>query len=69
MPGVRGVEPVPSLAGVARCRIDAEPTTDVRAALAAAVGAAGFDLLALRPVEASLEEAFLALVAHPGQAG
>jgi len=69
VPGVVRVEPVPSLAGVARCRVDAEPSRDVRAALAAAVAAAGVDLLALRPVEASLEEAFLALLADPDRPG
>jgi len=65
VPGVVRVEPMPSVAGAARCRVDAEPARDVRAALAASVAAAGLDLLALRPLEASLEEAFLALLADP----
>jgi ABC-2 type transport system ATP-binding protein len=69
LPGVQSVAPLPSIAGVARCRVEAEPSHDVRAALATAVGGAGFDLLALRAVEASLEEAFLALVTPPDRPG
>jgi ABC-2 type transport system ATP-binding protein len=63
VPGVRRVEArTGSDTGPARCRVEVEPGTDSRPAMAAAVLAAGWDLLALTPVEASLEEAFLALV-------
>ena len=52
--------------GHARCRVEAERGADLRAALAARVTAAGWPLYALTPVEASLEDAFLALVSAPG---
>jgi ABC-2 type transport system ATP-binding protein len=65
-PGVRRVEPMGSENGRARCRVELEPGRDVRPALAACVAARGWGLLALAPVEPSLEEAFLALVAGQG---
>jgi ABC-2 type transport system ATP-binding protein len=64
VPGVRRVELLARVNGHARCRVELEPECDVRAALAARITAAGWDLLALAPVETSLEEAFLALVAR-----
>jgi hypothetical protein len=42
--------------------VEIEPGRDPRPALAARVTASGWGLLALAPVETSLEEAFLALV-------
>jgi ABC-2 type transport system ATP-binding protein len=62
---VPGVDRVAVLAhddGRARCRIEVAPGHDVRAELAARIAARGWGLLALSPVETSLEEAFLALV-------
>jgi ABC-2 type transport system ATP-binding protein len=67
VPGVRRVE---ALRGEhdaqngahARCRVELEPSRDVRAELAARITGRGWDLLTLAPVEPSLEEAFLALV-------
>jgi ABC-2 type transport system ATP-binding protein len=64
-PGVRRVERLPAVGGHARCRVETERGADLRAALAARVTEAGWPLYALTPVEASLEEAFLALVAPP----
>ena len=63
VPGVRGVGLVGQTNGHARCRIEVEPGRDVRAELAAQVVAQGWPLLALTPLEASLEEAFLTLMA------
>jgi ABC-2 type transport system ATP-binding protein len=62
VPGVRRVEPLPTANGHARCRVEADPGRDLRPALAAEVVGHGWGLLALAPVETSLEEAFLALV-------
>jgi ABC-2 type transport system ATP-binding protein len=62
VPGVRRVDVLAAGDGRARCRVEAEPGRDVRPALAACVTARGWGLLALAPVEASLEEAFLALI-------
>jgi ABC-2 type transport system ATP-binding protein len=62
VPGVRAVEALAQKNGHARCRVELAPTVDARPALAAAVAAHGWDLLALTPVETSLEEAFLALI-------
>jgi ABC-2 type transport system ATP-binding protein len=62
VPGVRRVDALGAINGNARVRVEADPGRDVRAELAARVTGAGFGLLALAPVEASLEEAFLALV-------
>jgi ABC-2 type transport system ATP-binding protein len=62
--GVRRVELTARLNGLARCRVELDPGHDVRAALAARITAEGWGLLALAPVETSLEEAFLALVAR-----
>jgi gliding motility-associated transport system ATP-binding protein len=64
VPGVHNVELVARDNGRARCRVELEPGRDVRAALAARVTAGGWGLLTLAPVEVSLEEAFLALVAE-----
>ncbi len=69
VPGVRRVERLPAAAGHARCRVEAERGADLRAALAARVTESGWPLHALSPVEASLEEAFRALVAPPERAG
>ena len=63
VPGVRHVDLLARSNGQARCRVEAEPGADVRARVAADVTAHGWGLLGLAPVEASLEEAFLALVA------
>jgi len=63
VPGVRRVDLVTQTNGHARCRVEVEPGRDARAQLAARVTGSGWGLLALAPVETSLEEAFLALVA------
>ena len=63
VPGVRHVDLLARSNGQARCRVEAEPGADVRARVAADVTAHGWGLLGLAPVEASLEEAFLTLVA------
>ena len=63
VPGVRRVDLVTQANGHARCRVELEPGRDARAELAARVIGSGWGLLALAPVEVSLEEAFLALVA------
>ena len=63
VPGVRRVDLVTQTNGHARCRVEVEPGRDPRAELAARVTSSGWGLLALAPVETSLEEAFLALVA------
>src|SRR5439155_456137 len=63
VPGVRRVDLVTPTNGHARCRVEVEPGRDARAQLAARVTGSGWGLLALAPVETSLEEAFLALVA------
>ena len=62
VPGVRRVDLVTQTNGHARCRVEVEPGRDARAQLAARVTGSGWGLLALAPVEVSLEEAFLALV-------
>jgi ABC-2 type transport system ATP-binding protein len=66
VPGVRRVERLPSAGGHARCRVETDPGADLRPALAAGVATRGWPLYGLAPVEASLEDAFLALVATPG---
>jgi len=66
--GVRRVEPLAHANGHARCRVEIEPGRDARAEIAARVTGAGWDLLVLAPVETSLEEAFLALVASEDRA-
>ena len=63
VPGVRRVDLVTQTNGHARCRVEVEPGRDPRAELAARVTGSGWGLLALAPLETSLEEAFLALVA------
>ena len=67
VPGVRRVDLVTQANGHARCRVEIEPGRDARAELAARVIGSGWGLLALAPVEVSLEEAFLALVAAEGE--
>ena len=62
IPGVRHVDLLAPANGHARCRVEAEPGEDVRARLATGVTGHGWGLLALAPLEASLEEAFLALI-------
>jgi ABC-2 type transport system ATP-binding protein len=68
VPGVRRISLVGQANGHARCRVEVEPGADVRAELVAQVLAHGWPLLALTPIEPSLEEAFLALVAS-GEGG
>ena len=63
VPGVRRVEPAGD-GTPARVVVEQEPGQDVRPALAATIVGRGWGLLALAPVETSLEEAFLALVAE-----
>ena len=62
VPGVQRVELVARANGHARCRVELDAGRDVRAEVAAEVTAHGWGLLALAPVETTLEEAFLALV-------
>jgi ABC-2 type transport system ATP-binding protein len=62
VPGVRRVEPLDVANGHARYRVESAPDCDLRAELAACIADRGWGLLALAPVEVSLEEAFLALV-------
>ena len=62
VPGVRRVESLGVANGHARYRVESAPDRDLRAALAACIADRGWGLLALAPVEVSLEEAFLALV-------
>jgi ABC-2 type transport system ATP-binding protein len=64
VPGVRGVTLLARLNGHTRCRVEMEPGQDPRAALAARVVGSGWDLVTLAPVETSLEESFLALLAR-----
>ncbi len=69
LPGVRNVEPLPGHADAGRCRVEVSADRDVRAAIAAALAAAGVGLCALVPVEPSLEEAFLSLVGEARREG
>jgi len=69
VPGVRDVTLLTRVNGHTRCRVEMEPGHDARAALAARVVANGWDLVALAPVETSLEEAFLALVGGEEERG
>jgi ABC-2 type transport system ATP-binding protein len=62
VPGVRSVETLGVANGHARYRVESAPDHDLRAALAACIADRGWGLLALAPVDVSLEEAFLALV-------
>src|SRR5207237_7614376 len=64
VPGVQRVELVARANGHARCRVELQAGCDVRADVAAEVTARGWGLLALAPVETTLEEAFLALIAR-----
>src|SRR5262249_58197297 len=68
VPGVRHVERLPAAGGHARCRVESDRGTDLRAALAAAVAGAGWPLHGLVATETSLEDAFLALVTAPEDA-
>jgi ABC-2 type transport system ATP-binding protein len=61
--GVIRVTPLPAASGRTRCRVESAPGSDVRPGLAARIAAEGWALYALDPVEASLEDTFLALVA------
>jgi ABC-2 type transport system ATP-binding protein len=54
---------LPAAGGRARCLVEAAACADVRPRLAARIAAGGWRLYALTPVDVSLEEAFLALVA------
>jgi ABC-2 type transport system ATP-binding protein len=63
VPDVRRIERLPATAGHARCRVEADQGADVRSALATCVATRGWALYGLTPVEASLEDAFRALVA------
>jgi ABC-2 type transport system ATP-binding protein len=63
--GVRRVERLQAPDGHARCRVEVDPGVDPRAALASCVIDHGWALCGLTPVEASLEDAFRALVAGP----
>jgi ABC-2 type transport system ATP-binding protein len=68
VPGVRRVGLAGQANGHARCRVEVDPGRDVRPELAARVVAQGWGLLALTPVETSLEEAFLTLIgAEPAE--
>jgi len=62
VPGVRDVTVVGRVNGHARCRVEVAPDADPRPALASAIVARGWGLLALAPVEPTLEDAFLALL-------
>ena len=62
VPGVRHVERLHASDGHSRCRIETEPGSDLRAELASRVLDRGWSLYGLTPVEASLEDAFRALV-------
>jgi ABC-2 type transport system ATP-binding protein len=68
LPGVRHVECLPAPDGHVRCRVEADPGRDLRAALASCVVERGWPLHGLTPVEASLEDAFRVLVAGPEDA-
>ena len=62
VPGVRSVTVGDEDAGTVRCRVIALPNHDVRAGIAAAVVAGGWELLSLARAEPSLEDIFLDLV-------
>jgi ABC-2 type transport system ATP-binding protein len=62
VPGVRAVDLIARVNGHARCRVELEAGVDARPLLATGVTGRGWELLALAPVEPSLEEAFIALV-------
>jgi ABC-2 type transport system ATP-binding protein len=64
VPGVRAVEPLPGDAEVGRCRVEVDPDRAVRPAITAVLADARVALFALVPVEPSLEDAFLTLVAE-----
>jgi hypothetical protein len=61
--GVRRVESLATTNGTARCRVELEPGRDARPAIAESIATHGWPLLALAPVETTLEEAFFALIA------
>ena len=66
LPGVRGVTALPGPEDGGRCRVEVAADRDARATIAAAFASAHIPLYALAPVEPSLEEAFLSLVAEAG---
>ncbi len=68
VPGVRRVGRMAAPAGRARCRVESDGAADLRPRLAARVAAAGWPLYAVTPVETSLEDTFLQLVAPPADA-
>jgi len=61
--GVLRVTRLPAAAGRTRCRVESAAGIDARPRLAARIATGGWALYALTPVESSLEDAFLALVA------
>src|SRR5262249_46879125 len=63
VPGVRPGERLPAPGGHSRCRGESGTGTDLPTALAGRVVDRGWSLYGLTPVEASLEDAFRALVA------
>jgi len=68
VPGVRTAEPLVARGDGGCCRIEVAAQREVRPAVAAALASAGVGLYALVPVEPSLEDAFLSLVADaPGR--
>jgi ABC-2 type transport system ATP-binding protein len=68
IPGVARVDLLATHDGHSRCRVELVPGRDVRSELAKRITDQGWGLLALAPVETSLEESFLALVAEPDRA-
>ena len=64
VPGVERVAITARVNGHSRCRVEASPGVDLRARVADRIHAAGWDLLTLAPVEPTLEEAFLDIVAR-----